>query len=138
MNEEQYAKVKGAALLFRAMGGELRVGGWGNFSLASEDGPTSETHRVLVGGTPPCVCPMAALLICEQTPNIRMSVHAYVRNTATKICGLALGARSTLVEAFISGWDGSSPYKGHELALGEMRAWYMAGRRMHDELVGRA
>lgn len=143
MNEEQYAKVKGAALLFRAMGGELRVGGWGDFQMASEDGPTSERHRVLTlaalrTNRPPCICPMAALLLCEQTPNIRESVCSHVKNAASKICGRALGTRSSLVESFISGWDGSSPYKGHDLAPGELRAWYMAGRRMHDELVGRA
>lgn len=130
MNEEQYAKVKGAALLFRAMGGTLKTNVWG-FTLASEKlygrPRICAKPKEFPYFDPPCLCPMAALLLCEQ-PDPRFK-------QAVTMCAEVLRTRLSLVESFISGWDGSAPYKGHEQAPGELRAWYMAGRRMHHELM---
>lgn len=127
MSPEQYERVKRAVLAFIAKGGRLQRGTWG---VAWRDGKW-EDH--LMGFATPCACALGAFLIEEQPKPVMGPAGAIALDAES--CAWALGTRSGLVGSFIAGFDGGATYRKHPSAPEEMRAWYLAGERMREELT---
>lgn len=149
MNEQQYTKVWGAVMLAHAMGAVLVQMHWG-VEGRTRIIPNDESQLIgsPLGETVPfdyreehewtakytdvnqrnaCLCPMAAVILCDQPPKDFHPIDAAAQ---------CLGVRPTLVDAFTHGWDGTKGWKGDATAqecVPEMAAWYQAGVRMRQE-----
>lgn len=147
MNEQQYERVKGAMLFARAMGATITGARWG-VSVVVTPEPIVIPQRMLQIGDPDeqlrsvaykakytkrwasetgCMCPMGALLVCEQPDPSSFQIEAAAD---------LLGVRHSLVQAFTCGWDGTKAWKGDAVArelVPEMATWYAAGVRMREE-----
>lgn len=132
MSPEQYERVKRAVLAFIAKGGTMKRGTWGVGYLV---GAMNSPGRWLSSGN--CACALGAFLVEEQPPPVMApsGVRAGTASPATSTCAKALGTRSGLVGSFIAGFDGGATYRKHPSAPEEMRAWYLAGERMREELT---
>lgn len=144
MNEEQYARVKGALLLAHAMGATIVTGKWGleisntpsTIELYETIGvvlrgmrniPTSSIERRWIAPDA-CLCPMAALLLCEQPEPTNTADYEWAASQL-------LDVRSSLIRAFTCGWDSRKDWMKAECAPSEMAAWYRAGERMRLEFL---
>lgn len=132
MSPEQYERVRSAVLAFVAKGGKLRRGAWGvAFANGLLFGDEGDPHSAWVLAPGSCACALGAFVFETQPkPKRAPNGEAMPCETIAEV----LGTRSSLVMSFACGFDGTAPYRGHESAPEEMRAWYLAGVRMREEL----